>query len=260
MEFATSPDTTVTVNGKTFSTGSGDNAIELVSGYYSVKISKPGYEDWEKTVYVGSGQTLAISDPSITEKEETKKTYSSGGSSGGGGGSYGGSSSSKVTWGLIKYGNACVGAEIWQDEVQIAPVIEQEYSIDPGYHAIVIKKTYKKDWLKTVYVAAGDTITVSPAFEDADSSEESSSSDTVDSVVDDTKRVYINSEPYNAKVLVNGGYTGEWTPCYLDLPYGYYIISIVKSGYIQQDIPLYVGDIILWEDAARNRAIEERLI
>ena len=167
-----------------------------------------------------------------------------------------------MTYGLIKYGNACTGADIWQDEVRVYPVIEQEYSIDPGYHAIKISKTGKKTWLKTVYVSAGDTITVSPAFEDDPSSTSTGTGTgtTTTTTTETTQRVYINTEPTQAKVLVNGGATGEWTPCYLDLPNGYYIISTVKSGYAQKDTPLYVGSTILWGDAARNRAKEERLI
>lgn len=39
-----------------------------------------------------------------------------------------------------------------------------------------------------------------------------------------TKRVYINSESISgAKILLNGYATGQWTPGYLDLPYGYYV-------------------------------------
>ena len=164
IDLQTSPDSTVTINGKQFTPSGNKTIVPVVSGYYSVKVSRPGYEDWEKTIYVGDGQTLAVSDPSQTIKEEEEyQSYSSGGGGGGSsGGSYGGSSS--VTYGLIKYGNACTGAEIWQDEVRVYPVVEQEYSIDPGYHAIKISKPGKKTWLKTVYVSAGDSITVSPAL------------------------------------------------------------------------------------------------
>lgn len=260
IDLQTSPDATVTINGKQFTPSGDKTVVPVVSGYYSVKVSRPGYEDWEKTVYVGDGQTLAVSDPSQTIKEEDEyQDYSSGGS-GGGGGSSGGSST--VSYGLIKYGNACTGAEIWQDEVRVYPVIEQDYSIDPGYHAIKISKTGKKTWLKTVYVSAGDTITVSPAFED-DTGSTSTGTGTgtgTTTATETTQRVYINTEPTQAKVLIDGGATGEWTPCYLDLHNGYYIISTVKSGYVQQDTPLYVGSTILWGDAARNRAKEERLI
>ena len=111
-----------------------------------------------------------------------------------------------------------------------------------------------------MYVAAGDSITVSPAFEDDTTSTSSTTDTTTTTTTETTQRVYINTNPTQAKVLIDGGATGEWTPCYLDLPNGYYIISTVKSGYIQKDTPLYVGATILWGDAARNRATEEGLI
>jgi len=103
---------------------------------------------------------------------------------------------------------------------------------------------------------AGDTLTVSPAFEEAEVSPGGGGA----TLPSETKRVYINSNPSSAKVLINGYYTGVWTPGYVDLPHGYYIITFTKSGYVDQSIALYVGDTILWGDSATIRARSEGLI
>ena len=117
-----------------------------------------------------------------------------------------------------------------------------------------MKKVGKKTWQKTVYAASGDTLTVSPLLED----------DTSTTTVPDPiytppdanfpKRVFINSDPSGGKVLVNGSASGQWTPCYLDLPEGYYTFTIDKNGYESYDILCYVGEIIAWNQQATDLA------
>ena len=204
---------------------------------------------------------MSISDASQDAEEPYTKSYSSGGSSGGGGGSSGGSSNS-ATYALIVYGETCRDATILQDDQQVYPEIGKAYSISPGYHGIVVKKTGKKDWTKTVYCMAGDSIEVSPALEDATDSNGTDTSGTDTSGTDttstkSTKRVYFNSEPSSARVMINGGFSGEWTPCFLDLEYGYYKIGILKTGYKEQSHTLYVGDVIAWDSYADQLAKQE---
>ena len=147
---------------------------------------------------------------------------------------------------MIIYGPTCKDAELWQDEVQVYPEINEPYSISPGYHSIKAERVGFKPWLKTVYCASGDSITVSPAFEPVEGSGEPT--EPVDSTF--PKRVFINSDPSGGLVLVNGSSSGEWTPCYLDLPEGYYTFTIKKSGYDPYDIVCYVGEIIAWNQQA----------
>jgi hypothetical protein len=111
-------------------------------------------------------------------------------------------------------------------------------------------KVGKKPWSKTIYVGEGDTITVSPAFDDLPAEEPEEPI----IVEPTTKRIYINSVPSEAKILLDGLATGQWTPGYLNLEYGYYIIGISKTGYVLQERSLWVSDIVLWDDAAKNAA------
>ena len=205
--------------------------------------------------YVSDGKMTALP---LTMGEDPKQPYqkqSYGGGGGGGGGYSGGGGGGGYQQQpkpeeetLIIYGPTCKDAELWQDEVQVYPEIDEPYSISPGYHSIKAIREGFKPWLKTVYCASGDSITVSPAFEPVDGSGEPT--EPVDSTF--PKRVFINSDPSGGLVLVNGSSSGEWTPCYLDLPEGYYTFTIKKSGYDPYDILCYVGEVIAWN----NQAVE----
>jgi len=221
----------------------------LTSGAHSVIVQEEGKEDYIGQIFVSGGEEVSFSaqgkDPFVPYGGDGGESYGGGGGGGGGGGY-----EKPVAGGQIKYGDTCTGALIWQDEIQIAPVIGTAYAVDPGYHSIKMTREGKKPWLKTVYVGDGDTITVSPAFED---------DTTTPSTVppgDSTgiKRVFINSNPSGAQVLLGGSSTGEWTPCYLDLPPGYYTVGIKKTGYATQDKLLYVGSIIAWGSQATGLA------
>ena len=225
-------------------------------GYYMMSIVNPDGTKTSKNVYVGAGTFNTLSLGDVAYKPAAKQTSSYGG--GGGGGGSGGSSyrstsssaakSASSSVALIIYGETCRDATIWQDDVEVAPEIGKSYSISPGYHAVRIEKDGKKPWTKTVYCMSGDTITVSPAFEDLDSYNPSTDEEPSDE--EQLKRVFVNSNPSGAKVLINGAASGQWTPCYFDLPEGYYLFTIVKSGYDPYDIKCYVGEVIAWNEQA----------
>ena len=232
-------------------------AVPYGAGKYDVRIVNPdgstAYHNPDE--YVSDGKMTALP---LTMGEDPKQPYqkqSYGGGGGGGGGYSGGGGGGGYQQQpkpeeetLIIYGPTCKDAELWQDEVQVYPEIDEPYSISPGYHSIKAIREGFKPWLKTVYCASGDSITVSPAFEPVDGSGEPT-----EPVKDGfPKRVFINSDPSGGLVLVNGSSSGEWTPCYLDLPEGYYTFTIKKSGYDPYDILCYVGEVIAWN----NQAVE----
>jgi len=174
------------------------------------------------------------------------KGFGSGGGGGGGGGgsSSGGAPADNV--GYITFGATCAGSNMWLDDVQVAPVIGEVYELAQGYHSVVAEKTGYAPWRKTVYIPAGETVTVSPAFEPLSSSGSSSGGSGSGSGSGSASKVYranFNSEPAGAKVLINEAWTGLWTPCYVDLSEGLYNISIMKTGYDTETYPLYVGEV-----------------
>ena len=215
-----------------------DELYSISPGYHAIRMTKPGKKPWSKTIYVSEGSTLTVS-PAFEDLSPGEP-----------GTSEPGSSTPTSSMASIIYGVTTSGAEIYQDDVRVYPVPGESYSISPGYHAVRINMPYKKPWTKTIFVGEDDTITVSPAFEDLPTviPEEPTTSEPI------TRRVYINSSPSDAKILLDGLATGQWTPGYLDLEPGYYTIGISKSGYKAQEHPLWVSDIILWDDAAKNAA------
>lgn len=223
-------------------------------GYYMLSLVNPDGTKTSKNVYVGAGtfNTLSLGDVAYKPPAKTGSSGGGGGGGGGGGSSYvapkSTSKPASPSGALIIYGETCRYARIWQDDIEVAPEIGVSYSISPGYHAVRVEKEGKKPWTKTVYCMASDTITVSPAFEDIDvynppTNEEPGGEDQL-------KRVFVNSNPSGAKVLINGSASGQWTPCFFDLPEGYYLFTIAKSGYDSYDIKCYVGEVIAWGDQA----------
>jgi len=225
-------------------------------GYYMISIVNPDGTKTSKNVYVGAGTFNTLSLGDVAYKPAAKQTSSYGG--GGGGGGRGGSSyrstsasaakTASASVALIIYGETCRDATIWQDDVEVAPEIGKSYSISPGYHSVKVEKYGKKPWTKTVYCMANDTITVSPAFEDLDVV--NSPTEEEPDEEEQLKRVFVNSNPSGAKVLINGAASGQWTPCFFDLPEGYYLFTIQKSGYDAYDIKCYVGEVIAWNEQA----------
>lgn len=240
-------------------------AVPYGAGKYDVRIVNPdgstAYHNPDE--YVSDGKMTALpltmgEDPKQPYQKQSYGGYSGGGGGGSSGGGGGGSSYAPQPEPetLIIYGPTCKDAELWQDEVQVYPEIDEPYSISPGYHSIKAQRSGFKIWLKTVYCASGDSITVSPAFEPLDTSSEPT--EPVDSTF--PKRVFVNSDPSGGLVLVNGSSSGEWTPCYLDLPEGYYTFTIKKSGYDPYDIVCYVGEVIAWNQQAVELATSRKWI
>lgn len=223
--------------------------VYLQSGYHNITVIEPGYKEATKSVYVAPGTTtsLALKGYPDTTKSTTP-SYGGGGGRGGGGGY---TAPAKVSYGIIVFGPTCEGAAVLLDGSPLYPEIGKQYSISPGYHAIELTKPGYEAWIKTVYVAEGDTLTVSPVFTALPTSTPTSTGSTATT---STKRVYFNTNPGGAKVLVDNEWTGYWTPSYSDVALGYHIVSFYKSGYNIPSIPLWVGDTILWGEAATAAA------
>lgn len=199
-------------------------SYSLTPGYHAVKATKEGYEDFTKSVYISEDSTISV-DAVWTLKTVTptgpKDAY-------------------------VVFGAATLGAFVYIDEVLSDVVVGTQYSMSEGYHGIKMTKTNYADWIKTVYLAAGDTLTVSPVFEPLPVN------DYVPPVVtpSTSKRVFINSDVPSAKIILNGGFTGQWTPAYVDLEPGLYALTCQKTGYDDYNTYVYVGDTIAFGETA----------
>lgn len=239
-------------------------AYATTPGYHAVKATKEGFQEWSKTVYAMEGKTLNVDAAFV----ETTNKITIGDGSGNGDGTI----TPTTQMSHVTFGQSVVGASVYIDDVLTSVEPGVVFDLPYGYHGILIKKTGKVDWLKNVYLAIGDTLTVSPSFEDVP--EEVTTP--VTTPTSTTKRVYINSNPSGSKILIglvpeglsldhlnnwsdsdNGitlGFTGEWSPGYLNLERGLYKLQLTQSGYKTQESFVWVGDVIAFGSTAKSLA------
>jgi len=201
----------------------------VTPGYHAFKATKEGYNDYNKTVYCSEGRTTNIDvsfEPVTTAPPVTADSKS-----------------------YIIFGAPVADALVYVDDELVSVEPGVPYEISHGYHGIKITKTGYEDWLKNVYIATGDTLTVSPVFEPITEPVTAPTTPTVTS-----KRVFVNTKPTGSKILINDGFTGLYTDAYLDLEPGIYKLTTTKSGYKPYTTYVWVGDTVLFGDAALTMA------
>lgn len=216
--------------------------IQSGKGYHTIIVKEQDKQDYVKQVYVNDDGSMIEISPAMKDVFKPyvapEKEESDYGGGGGGGGSYGGGEAPAET-GYVIFGPTSANCVIVLDDVEISPVLGQMYALSQGYHAVKLTKEGKKPWLKTVYVKNGDTVTVSPVFED------DSSNPSGDSTTSTSKKVDFNSNPSGAKILLDGSWTGQYTPAYLYIAPGLHKITFSKSGVDYPSRILWISSVIL---------------
>lgn len=223
-------------------------AIEK-SGYYTFASIAEGYDPEYKTVFLAAGQSMPFSlHNNLVFSPYQKATTSSGGGGGGGGGSvrYKQKLADPAALTKVIFGDSLTGCQIWLDTNEVAPVIGEAYDISPGYHAVQVRCPEAILYEKTIYFGEGDTLTVSPVIE----YEENGEPVVPDEEEEDVYAVSVQSDPGGAKILIDGFWTGQWTPDVVYLYGGFYTLSLYMSGYISYETPLWVADIPLYGQEA----------
>jgi hypothetical protein len=222
------------------------NKYGSTAGYHAFKSCKNGFTEFEKNVYVMDGKNLEINAVFIVEAG-AKYNDTTGVRIPSGGGAEPPVGTSQT---FIVFGGTIAGSVVAIDGVEVLVVPGVKYPYPNGYHGILIKMAGKLDWVKNVYLAKGDTLTVSPIFEDIPIK------DPVIPITPTTttKRVFINTKPDGAKILLNDGFVGSWTPAFLDLEKGFYKLTTTKTGYATINTWVWVGDIIAFGNVALNLA------
>ena len=221
-------------------------AYGITAGYHAVKATKAGYDDWNKTVYCMENTTLNVDAAFIPTSTTTTKTGTGTGTT----------TTTTDTKAHVVFGQSVVDATVSVDGVVVSVTPGTVYDFEYGYHGILIQKSGYDDWTKTVYLQQGDTLTVSPVL----IATTTTTTTTTTTPTSTSQRVYINTSLDNAKILINGGFTGDWTPGYVDLEPGYYTLTLVKTGYVDYDSFIYVGDTIAFGAAATALAVLKGLI
>jgi hypothetical protein len=203
-------------------------AYATTPGYHIVTATKDGFDKWEKSVYVSDGQTLNVDALFVATAVVTPETNNA----------------------AIVFGVSVFDATIYIDEVETQVTPGVVYDFSPGYHGLRILSPGKLEWIKNVYLTSGDTLTVAPVFE----VDPAATAAAIVGTSAETKRVYLNSNPQGAKIMLDGGFTGQWTPAYLDLARGFYRLQFLKSGSPDGNSSVWVGDTVAFGATAEALA------
>lgn len=265
---------TYTVDG--FELEPGDSLI-VDPGSHTLVVYREGYDPEVKTVNVDAYETAVTGEiPTYEDTSTTKSSSSSGGGGGGGGGS---SSSTKTTTTTttttattISFGPNLIDIELYLDSVQIVPEQDVKYSVEAGYHTILAYADDGYGIEKQVYCSSKQNTYVNPVLEEDfwTTEEEEEETETVEEEEEEEEEVSITTEeetegtgvyyvsfvtdPEGAKVIINGTYTGEYTPCRIPLNYGIYYLELYKSGYNLVETYIFVMEDLEYGQEALNRA------
>ena len=167
----------------------------LTPGNYDVTFRAKGYKDSIKTGIVKAGQETVIS-AALTPEKMTERDAETG---------------------FVSITTEPAGARIWIDTIVMDYPTPTKVDLKPGTHELLIKKEGYEDVDDTITVMAGETLVkeymLTPIPEEK------------------VWRAHVSSDPQGAKILVDGYFTGAWTPGYVDLLAGTYEISVQKTGY-----------------------------
>ena len=206
----------VYIGGRKYGTtdANGIFSLALEPGTYEVRLSKPGYMDATTTVYLSAAETERISFE-LTEHLITTEMGRL-------------EVRANLPGVLIKSGAEVLGEtgafgkfdmELASGTYDISMFLEGKIPIE--------RRAYISNGKVTVLaVTMKDIITAKKAYKVSISVTDSAGS------------------PLNAKILVNGVFTGKWAPDYVILNPGTYTIGVLKSGYYPAEQPITLEEIV----------------
>lgn len=176
----------------------------LPPGNYKVVVSKPGYATESRSVQVSAGGRSQI-DIRLT-----------------------------ATKGFLTVSGTPSGASIVVDGRDSGRVTPAELVLDPGAHAVSVRRAGYLESGTTIKVAAGQSTSYSPGLMAAgrtDNIKILSGKFFGGGVSQGMARIEIKSEPKGAQVLVNGTPLQKTTPVDIQVEAGNYDITLQKEGY-----------------------------
>ena len=193
-----------------------DTLLAVDAGKHRVTLKLEGYEDYAQDVEVADGQSTSISRNMVkipVPAEEEKP--------------------------LPQLGFLTVDANVPSTIYEFGAVVIIQtpgtVELQQGFHDIIAKSPDHENAKKTVQVLSGKT-TVTKLELLAKVPEEIKAGETVTGAPH--YKISVRSTPEGAKVLINGEFSGEWTPAIIRLLPGNYTMSLVKSGFNEFFIPL----------------------
>jgi len=170
-------------------------AFTLTPGNYDVTFKAVGYYDETKTAIVRAGKETMVS-AALRPRDKTE---------------------TEATKGYLSITTEPSGARIWIDNVVEDYPTPTKVDLPPGTHALRIRKEGYEEVIDEITVEAGKTYPLEYTLRKIPAEK--------------VWRVHVSSTPAGGKILVDGYFTGAWTPGYVDLLAGTYEICVQKTGY-----------------------------
>jgi hypothetical protein len=123
---------------------------------------------------------------------------------------------------------ANVEAEIWSAGTNTEFRTPALFELLPGIYDITLKAEGYLEETKTAYVKAGEVYSLAFLL----------TSETAGPSAHKAWRLDVDSSPASAKILINYSFTGKYTPDYVLLDPGAYVVSLTKSGYQRWETPV----------------------
>jgi hypothetical protein len=246
-----------TVDGFKITPGDG---VLVDPGTHSVIVYRPGYEPELRTISTRANETYVTGEiPHYKAKEDTTKSTGGGGGGGGGGSTSSRTTQTKVQYTTLSFGEVTRNCRVWLDEVEIEPVVDVKYSVEPGYHSVVILCPDNMGKTLQVYAIAKQNTHVNPILEPVEEGteeeEEEEEEEQEETEEEEVYYVTFTSDPQGAKVLINNTFIGEWTPCRVPLYKGIYLLQLYKTGLPMLETYLWVGEEVLYGQLALDTAL-----
>lgn len=195
----------------------------LPVGTYKVMVSSPGYASETRSVQVTAGTRTPV-DVRLG-----------------------------ATKGFIKVAGSPPGASIFIDGKDTGRVTPAEFTLDPGSHAVTVRKSGYLEANTDLKLAAGQGITYAPSLMVAGRTDNirivggGMGKMFAGGAGNGAARIEIKSEPKGAQVIVNGTTLQKPTPVEIQVEAGNYDITLQKDGYK----PVHESAIVGVEDRVR---------
>jgi hypothetical protein len=189
----------------------------LAAGQHKVGIYESGYETWENTVTVTSGEITPVTVTLVPEKSPDT--------------------------GDLQVSSSPSGAAVYLN-ANFRGVTPQDDSLDivnlaPGSYTVTVKKSGYVDYVSTVSIQAGKNVQMNAALQPASQAPAYAS-------------VQIGSSPSGANVYVNGVYIGITPLSSQKVNPGTYTVEIRMDGYIPYTT---TGQVIAGQNIQLNAAL-----
>ena len=221
--------------------------IEIQEGTYEIRVEEEGFQPYLDTVILTKGETTLIEVPLVkideepppptgvtceslgyhTEKPDDGKEYAAVAVRG-----LTCFQLKGATTGRLQISSIPV-AEVWILGEKKANETPTTIDLEQGMYDVTLKAEGYVDETLRVYINIGELVIRAVTLTAVEAPPE----------IGSVWRIDISSQPSGAKILVNYAFTGKWTPDYILLDPGQFLISLVKSGFKEWKTPLTLEEI-----------------